>query len=295
MFESYKEKSDGIIHYYDLKRRSNRAAVVLIYIFMILLSIIFLYPIFWLCFAIFKDAKELKSTTRLLPYEWRFDQLRRSWKQLQFGKAYFYSFYSAIGAVIVSVLFNGMFGYVLSVMRPRGTKIIWGFLMGIMLVPATCNFVVLYRYVVTINNAFGLKASFWPMILGSGASAFNVMMFKTFFDRIPRDYIDAARIDGASHIQIFFRIIVPLSKPIITVVAINTFIGEWSNFLMPYLLLGNSGKETVMVKLYEQTGQSSVVTTQLRAAMFAIIVPIVVFCIFQKQIMDNDSSAGLKG
>ena len=121
------------------------------------------------------------------------------------------------------------------------------------------------------------------------------MMFKTFFEQIPRDYVEAARLDGAGNLNIFARLILPLSKPIIAVIGINQFIGSWSNFLMPYLLLGNTGKETVMVRLYQQTGQGGVVTNQLRAALFSMIVPIIMFCIFQKQIMNNNTASGVKG
>lgn len=294
-WDTYANKNDGIIHQYDLKRPSNRAGIILIYVFMILLSIVFLYPMVWLCFAIFKSGGELKSTTQMLPKVWQWEDLKRSWIQLQFGKAYFYSFYEAIGATLVAIVFNGIFGYVLGVLKPRGSKFLWAVLMAIMLVPGTCNFVISFRMITNINIALGLKATFWPLILGAGCSAFNVMMFKTFFEQIPRDYVEAARLDGAGNIQIFARLILPLSKPIIAVIGINQFIGSWSNFLLPYLLLGNTGKETVMVRLYQQTGQGGVVTNQLRAALFSMIVPIIMFCIFQKQIMNNNTASGVKG
>lgn len=111
----------------------------------------------------------------------------------------------------------------------------------------------------------------------------------------PWDYFEAASIDGANHVNIFSRIILPLSTPIVAITAINAFTGAWSDFLMPYLCLKNSGHETVMVKLFMQTGQGANVLDQLRASLFSVIPPIIFFCIFQKYIMNNNTLSGVKG
>ena len=121
------------------------------------------------------------------------------------------------------------------------------------------------------------------------------MIFKTFFENIPRDYIEAARLDGATDLDIFFRIIIPLSKPIVAIQAINAFTGAWSNFLMPYLCLMNSDRKTVMVKLYSIGDKGEVNLDQLRASLFTLVPPVIFFCIFQRYIMNNNTAAGIKG
>lgn len=293
MFKSYQNKVDGVIHYYDLKRRSNRIGIISIYAICIILAIIFLYPMIWLFFACFKDTNELFAMdSTFFPKVIDWDGLLRSWKRLDYGDSYFWSLYECCGAIFCSIFFNGLFGYALGVVKMRGHKMLWGLLMALMLIPSTGGFVVLYRAFVQLGLN---KGQMWPLFLGSGASCYTVMMFKTFFENIPRDYIEAARLDGANNVSIFIRIIVPLSKPIVAITAINAFTGAWSNFLMPYLCLNGSGKTTVMVKLFQQTGQGGIALDQLRASLFSILPPVIFFCIFQRYIMNNNTSAGVKG
>ena len=117
-------------------------------------------------------------------------------------------------------MFNGLCGYALGVVKMRGHKLIWSLLMALLLVPSTGGFVVLYRSFVQLGINQG---QIWPLYLGSGGSPFTIMMFKVFFEGIPRDYFEAASIDGASHVNIFSRIILPLSTPIVAITAINAF------------------------------------------------------------------------
>ena len=291
-FKSYQNKVDGVIHYYDLKRRSNRIGIVAIYIICILMAIVFLYPMIWLIFACLKDSTELFKSSSLLPKVVDWDGLRRTWLRLDYGNSYLWSLYECAGNIACSIVFNGLFGYALGVVKMRGSKLLWGLLMGIMLIPATGGFVVLYRTFVKLGLN---KGQIWPLYLGAGGAPFTIMMFKTFFENIPRDYIEAARLDGASNMDIFFRIVCPLSKPIVAITAINAFTGAWSNFLMPYLCLKSSGRSTVMVKLYQQCGQGGVALDQLRASLFSVLPPVIFFCIFQKYIMNNNTAAGVKG
>lgn len=129
-----------------------------------------------------------------------------------------------------------------------------------------------------------------------GANAYWVVLFKNYFESLPKEIIDAARLDGCGDFQVFTRVILPLSKPILMVVAIFAICAAWSDFLMPYLLLSGTSKETVMVKLF--SFQNSIKTNQIdiiRAVLYSIIPPTILFAIFQKQIMGGVMSGGVKG
>lgn len=292
IWNSYRNKNDGTIRYFDLKRRSNRVGVILIYLIEIIFTIIFLYPVIWVLMASLKGTIELKSSTALLPKEIDWEGIIRTWKRSKLGTAYLWSAYECVGAMACAVVFNGIAGYFLGILKPRGHQWLWRLLMALMLIPGACNFVYLYKEFV----ALGLnKGMIWPLFLSAGAAPSTILIFKTFFENIPKDYIEAARLDGASNVGIFFRIVAPLSKPIVTLTAINAFIGAWSNFLMPYLCLANTGRETVMVRLYQNSGAGAVQSDQLRIALFAIIPPMLIFAIFQKYISNNDANAGVKG
>ncbi len=291
-WNSYKNKTDGVIQYYDLKRPSVRLTVILIYIIVIALCIAFIYPLLWLLLSCFKSGNELVTNTGLIPWEFDWEGLKTSWIRMDYGNSFFYSFVVCAGAVFCAVVFNGLAGYALACINFKGRDLIWGLLMTLMLIPSTGAFVVLYRNMVNLGMT---KGQLWPLYLGAGGSCYNIMLFSTYFRNIPKDYLEAARLDGCNDVSIFFRMILPMSKPIVSIVAINAFLSAWSDFLLPYLCLMRSDKSTVMVKLFLQTGQFGRTIDQLRAAMFTIIPPIIFFIIFQKNIMNNNTAAGVKG
>ena len=122
------------------------------------------------------------------------------------------------------------------------------------------------------------------------------MLFKNFFNGIPISYIEAARIDGCTDFGIFGRIILPLSKPIIVVVAIFCVTGQWGNFMWPYLILGNTEKEPVAVMLYSINQFGALKQNEYMLLLMVSIVPVfIVFAIFSKQIMGGVNMSGLKG
>lgn len=160
-----------------------------------------------------------------------------------------------------------------------------------LLIPPTTSFVALF---VNIKK-LGRTGSFIPLWLSMGANAYWVILFKNYFESLPKDFIDAARLDGCSDFRVFTRIILPLSRPILVVVAIFAICAAWSDFLMPYLLLGGTDKETVMVKLF--SFQNSIKTNQtdiIRAVLYSVIPPTILFALFQKQIMGGVMSGGIK-
>jgi multiple sugar transport system permease protein len=123
-----------------------------------------------------------------------------------------------------------------------------------------------------------------------------VILFVQFFESLPRSIIEASRIDGCSQLQTFFRIVLPLSKPICTVIAIFAVNAAWSDFLLPYLVLRGGNLQTVMVRLFVfSTEQTVNADTMMRSVVFSMIPPIILFFIFQKQLTENAVSVGIKG
>ncbi len=162
----------------------------------------------------------------------------------------------------------------------------WG-----LLIPATTSIVPLFMNITRLH----LSGSFIPLWLSIGANAFYVILFKNFFDTLPQSLIEAAKIDGCTDFTIFRRIAVPLSKAIIMVVVMYAINAAWSDFLLPYLTLKNSGLETVMVRLFQFRGSRANDVEILRGIVFAIIPPIILFSIFQRQITQVTIQSGIKG
>nr|WP_243428244.1 carbohydrate ABC transporter permease [Clostridium rhizosphaerae] len=182
--------------------------------------------------------------------------------------------------------------YAISILKPKGSKFIYGLILGSLMVPATTSVVPLF-----INlSKMHLNGTFYPLWLSIGANAFYIVLYKQFFDTLPASIIEASKIDGCNNWQIFFKIVMPLSKPITMVIAMYAVNAAWSDFLLPYLLLNNSGHETIMVRLFQfRTSIKATDVEVLRAIVFAIIPPIVLFTLFQKQITQSNTHSGVKG
>jgi multiple sugar transport system permease protein len=143
-------------------------------------------------------------------------------------------------------------------------------------------------------SLFNSWAGVW---LPEAANAFNILILKSFFDGIPSDLTEAARLDGASAWHMFTRIIVPLSRPVLAVVAIFTIIASWKDFLWPLLVLSDTQVQSLMVALFHQSQPNAGLPFNYLIAGLALasIPPIVLFLIFQKQIIRGINLTGLKG
>lgn len=291
LFSNYQRKEDGVIRFYDVKSHKTRFWVVMIFITCCLMALIALFPVFWLVCSSLKNLTEYLSTNQILPQHADWEGWIKTWNDFGFTKYYINSGISVAGGVLCAVFFNGLLAYVLAILKPVGHKIVLALVMWCLLIPPTTSFVALF---VSIKK-LGLTGSFIPLWLSMGANAYWVILFKNYFESLPKDFIDAARLDGCSDFRVFTRIILPLSRPILVVVAIFAICAAWSDFLMPYLLLGGTDKETVMVKLF--SFQNSIKTNQIdiiRAVLYSVIPPTILFALFQKQIMGGVMSGGIK-
>jgi len=291
LFRNYQHKEDGVIRFYDVKSGKTKFWIVVIFIICCLMALIALFPVFWLVCSSLKNLTEYLSTTQILPKTPDWAGWLKTWNDFGFTKYYINSGISVLGGVICAVFFNGLLAYVLAILKPVGHKIVLALVMWCLLIPPTTSFVALFVNIKKI----GLTGSFIPLWLSMGANAYWVILFKNYFESLPKDFIAAARLDGCSDFQVFTRIILPLSRPILVVVAIFAICAAWSDFLMPYLLLSGTDKETVMVKLF--SFQNSIKTNQIdviRAVLYSIIPPTILFALFQKQIMGGVMSGGIK-
>jgi multiple sugar transport system permease protein len=285
------KKDYGVIRSFDFKKPYVRFIYFLILIFALFVVFIVMFPILWTILSGFKTLPEFVNEPRIFPKSYNIGKFIETWKLLNFGRFYINSFIVVIGSIVFSIISNGLLGYALSKIRPRGYKLIYFLLLWSLMIPATTSIVPLFLNIVKL----GLQGTFIPLWLSAGANAFFVILYKNFFDSIPQSIIEAARIDGCNEWTIFFKIVFPLSYSINTVVTIFTITNSWSDFLLPYLLLNNTGKETVMVRLFQFRTSVATDVDIIRAVTFSIIPPIVLFAFFQKYMMEGMTRGGIKG
>lgn len=290
-FDKYRKKKDGVIRFYDLSSGKVRIITVLIFLICIGLVVVAVFPAIWVFLASFKDIKEFRKNPTIFPSKFDISVFVKTWNDLKFIKFYINSFIVVVGSVISAVLFNGLLAYGLAILKPKGYKVVYGLVMWSLLIPSTTSIVALF---VNINKV-GLNQSFVPLWLAIGANAFYVVLFKEFFEGLPIELIEAAKLDGCGVFGIFARIMIPLSKSIVMVITIFAVTASWSDFLLPYLVLNGSGKETVMVRLFMFRTSNATDVEVLRAVAFSIIPPTILFLIFQKQITEGATAGAIKG
>ncbi len=290
-FKKYNDKRDGVIRSFDMSSTSVKIICIVILLICLFITVVCVFPAVWVFLAGFKDLKEFRREITIFPDSFDFSKLEHTWNALKFQKYYVNSMISVAGSVVCAVIFNGLLAYGLGILKPKGYKIAQGLVMWSLLIPATTSIVAVFRNI----NLIGLSGSFIPLWLAFGANAFYVVLFKQFFEGIPHELVEAARLDGCGVLQIFARIMLPLSKPIVMVVVIFAITAAWSDFLLPYLVLNNSGKETVMVTLFAYKDTPTDAVSVLRAVLFSIIPPTALFIIFQKQITDGAVAGAVKG
>ena len=293
-----KVKNEGLLNWSDLKTSGGKILYWGMFTLLLLLSLFCLIPVIWMFISGFKTPQELYAVPPVLfPSKIDFNIVGEIFKTSRIGHYAMNSLCIILGCLAFDIVFNGLAGYVLSRIKPKGsallnTAIFWTMMLpGISMVPLYMTFVDFPIFHINMTG------SFLPLWMMSATSAFNIFLFRNFFNSIPMDYIEAAKIDGASNIKIFVKIILPLSAPIISVVTIFSVIGSWGNFFWPYLLLGNTSKEPISILLFNLTQSSSqfMANEQMLIMMIATIPSIIVYAIFSKKILGGLNMSGVKG
>lgn len=292
-------KRTGLLNYSDYKKTKYRLLYALILFAVAMASAFALAPLLWLFFAGFKSAGELYTGQfSLLPREFNLSKVGQVWNILNFTLYFRNSLIVAAGAVVCSVLFNGMLAYALAVIKPWGHKFVFALLLGSYMIPTITGMVPLYKSLLDlgfVGNEYGL--SLIPLSLTFGANVFYLIIYKNYFETLPKALFESANLDGATRMQSFFYILIPLSRPVIGVISIFTVTAAWSDFLMPYLLTRNTGFETIMVMIFNLSstlGQGFTEDQLLMAITISIIPQVILFVLFQRQIMANVATSGIK-
>lgn len=273
----------------DLSRRRTRVLFrLLIGVAVGLLVLISAGPLLWL-------AKSAVSTTQdilaepfgLWPSGVQWQNVSDAWHQIRVGQFTVNSLIVTSGEVTVGVFCSVTLGYVLAVLRPRYGPVLNTAIMATLFIPGVISLIPLYLTVIDLD----LLDSYWAVWLPGGVSAFNVLITKQYFQGIPHELFEAARVDGAGPTRILWSIVLPMSRPIIGVVALLAFVASWKDFLWPLLALPSPDRQPLSVGL--ATVAKSADLAVLMSGMFiAVLVPLVVFLVFQKQFLTGAGSAG---
>ena len=288
------ERAGGFISVVEWKQRRIRWSVGSLHLLLLVgLLLLGLGPILWLAkSAVTPTADTLSNPISLFPNGTAWDNLSRAWTEVEVGRYFWNTVVLALGSWVVQIVVATTGGFVLAVLRPWYAGIIRALLLLTLFVPAVVLLVPLYIEIVNpplIDRSF--VDSYWAIWLPAGASALNVILVDRFFNNLPREVFEAARVDGAGPFQIFTSIALPMSKPILAVVSVFAVLASWKDFLWPLLVLANPDKQPLSVRL--PIIQSQTELGVFLAAMFiACLVPIVGFLIFHRAFLRGTGLGG---
>jgi multiple sugar transport system permease protein len=280
------------------RRRGKIAYRVILTLVIVVFTLVFIGPMYFLFADGLKSTQEAIATPpTLYPHQLHPATYAQAFDRMNVARLLWNTLYYAFGALAFQLVFDVAAAYSLSKLRPVLGNVIFFLMLATLMIPATVLVVPQYVTVADLPilhvNLIGTPEAIW---LPSVANAFNIFLLKRFFDSIPADYIDAARIDGASRLAILRRIVLPISRPIIGVVSIFGLVAVWKDFLWP--LLVEYGYSPTRESLNVGIWQASATTPQnliIAASAMAAIPTIVFFLIFQRNIMAGLTAGGIRG
>ena len=298
--QDVEERERGVLSHSDRRQRSVRVVLPIVHgLIFIGLVIAGAGPLIWLFKAALTTTAEIVQDPLGILWNWsdlQWGNLEEAWNRSAIGRYLFNTLVIALGQVVITIFVCTTCAYCLSVLRPRWAPILSGAILATLFIPGIIALVPLYLTVLRLPFiGTSLIDSYFAIWLPGAANAFLILVIKRFFDSLPRDLFEAARIDGAGPWRILFQIVLPLSRPILGVVALLTIMASWKDFLWPMLVLPSRSIQPISVALFLNLKNTELSVT-LGALFLALLVPVVLFIIFQKQFLRGVSaSAGLKG
>lgn len=286
--ETYKQNSSlG----FSLKTGLFKAIRVL---FLTTFSLLMVYPLYWLITSAFKTNEEFFTQPYAFPTSFTFENFQRAWEVANLGQAMINSTIVTVTATVLTIFLGALTAYVLSrfTFKLKGVLVVF-FMLG-MLIPVHSTLVPLF----TLMNEVGLLDTYWALILPYTAFELPIAIFLTvaYMSTIPKELEEAAVIDGSGYWGIFFKIMLPLSVPALSTVAILAFLRYWNEFVFALVFINDSSLKTLPLSLaIFSDGFSTDYALTMAAMTIAVLPTIVMYLMFQEQIMKGMVAGSVKG
>lgn len=262
---------------------------------LVVLSLLILYPALWMVSTSLKpDSQVFVYPPRWIPDPVLWENYAKAWTSAPFTR---YAINTVLYAAVVTaatVLSNGFVAYGFAKLRFPGRDALFVVMLASMMIPGMVTFIPQY----VLFSKIGWVGTYLPLVVPSFfASAFFTFMLRQYFLTIPNELSEAARVDGASELWIWWRVVMPLATPALATVAIFTFDGAWNNYAGPLLYLNNENLYTLQVGLQYFRSSNNVQWQLLMAASVMVLLPVVIlFFVFQKYFIEGSTlQGGVKG
>jgi multiple sugar transport system permease protein len=272
--------------------RAWRAAVLL-YIALTLGAVISLLPMVWMIAASVMQPGEASTfPPRLLPADPTLEHYRTMFSRLNVGRYFLNSMTVASTVTGVSLLINSMAGYAFAKLRFRGRDRLFRLLTLGLVIPVQVSMLPLFL----LMRELGLVNTYWGVIIPGLASIFAIFLVRQYAISIPDDLIDAARIDGANELRIYWSVVLPVIRPILATLAIWTFLSTWNDFMWPLIVLNDDSMFTLPVALANLAGERVLDTELMMAGSVLTVLPVLlIFLFLQRYYVEGITAGSVKG
>ena len=274
------------------KRSKYKKYHYVIIAFLAVLSAIMMYPMVWMFLTSFKSNAEIRTyRTKVLPVEWTLERYRSAFERAPVAGWFANSMFITICVTAAVILTSTLIGYVFAKYEFRGKKLLFVLLLATMMVPPQVTMIPRYLMIQKMH----LFNTRWALIVPGLVSAFSIYLARQFIGDIPDSLCEAAKIDGAGPIRIYWHVILPNIKPAIGSIGIFTTMMHWNDYLNPLLMLNDMEKMTLPLGLVIFDSQRTSDLSATMAAASMIMIPmIVIFLVFQKQFIKGMTMSGIK-
>jgi len=260
---------------------------------LLFLTFIFLFPIFWVIASSFKPAGELLAwPPTVFGRNPTFNNYISALAAGNFAVYFRNTVFVSVTATFLTVVVNVMSGYVFAKYQFRFKKILFAGVLATLMVPLEVIMIPIFRVIVATN----LINNLWGIIIPAIASPTAIFLVCQYYKGISDEFIEAARIDGASEFGIFLKVMLPMATPVIAVLCIISFMWRWNDYLWPLLVIFSRNRFTIQLALGNYSGEFSVDWNSLLAMSSISMIPVIfIFIILQKYIIGGITAGGVKG
>ena len=251
-----------------------------------------LAPLLWMLSASFMPSGESTMVPpRLVPSQFTLEHYRDLFTRLALGRQVWNSALVATATTAVSIVLNSMAGYAFAKLRFAGRDTIFAALLAALVIPAQVSMLPLFL----LLKGMGLVNTYAAVVIPGMASVFGIFLIRQFALSIPDSVLDAARIDGAGELRIYWSLVLPFCRPVLVTLAVFTFLGTWNDFLWPLIVLADDAKYTLPVALANLLGEHVQDTELMMAGSVLTVLPVLgLFVVAQRHYIAGIMSGALK-
>jgi multiple sugar transport system permease protein len=265
----------------------------LLHVLLIAGAAITLFPLLWMLSASFmSDGEATSLPPHLVPHAATLQQYRQLFVRLNIGHAFFSSAVIALTVMVGSVLFSSMAGYAFAKLRFRGRERMFGLLLTALVIPPQVGMLPLFLFMKQLH----LVNTYWGAIIPSLATVFGIFLIRQFMLSIPQELLEAARLDGAGELRIYWSIALPLARPILATLATFMFMSTWNDFMWPLIILSDQAHHTLPVALANLSGEHVLDVELMMAGSVVTVLPVLaLFIVLQRYYIAGLMAGSVKG